>query len=189
MIEIIQQHLTKYPNMQIRDAAKLIYQNEFGGGHMIANPSISLERIHEEYITLDQSIQHQETVIESIGNNMSRIYLSSLSNGLREETLNEMFVQSANNKKGTVKDFEKKLEVFLNACKNGTLPFPESEVISFIKNWREKGYPAISHSSVYREAYHPAYRVIEDTYAHIFEIIVNIQKHLQIGRASCRERV
>ena len=52
MKNIILEHVKKYPLMEIRDIAKLIYQSEFGGGHMIPNPEISLKRIQEEYHSL-----------------------------------------------------------------------------------------------------------------------------------------
>ena len=33
--QILQEHAKRYPLMQPRDVVKLIYQNEFGGGHLI----------------------------------------------------------------------------------------------------------------------------------------------------------
>ena len=35
--EVILWHQQRYPRMQIRDLVKLVYQNEFAGGHMIAD--------------------------------------------------------------------------------------------------------------------------------------------------------
>ena len=174
MIEIIKHHLARYPKMQIRDVAKLIFQNEFGGGHMIADANMSLRRIQEEYQLLAPAIQYQTLTTESIGNGMSRIYLSALSYGLQPTVLNEMFVQSANNKKGTIENLERKLKEFLDACSSGSLPFSEEEVLSFLNDWKSKGYPAISHSSVYRDSYQPAYRVIEDSYLRVFEVIKKV---------------
>ena len=55
MKNIILEHIKKYPLMEIRDVAKLIYQSEFGGGHMIPNSQISLNRIQEEYKSLTRS--------------------------------------------------------------------------------------------------------------------------------------
>lgn len=182
MINIIKEHLDRYPRMQIQDAAKLLYQNEFGGGHMIANPERSLLRLHKEHASLTTEMKHQTPYMESIGSQMYRIYLSTLSYGLSEETLNKIFVQSANHKKGKLSSFEEKLGIFLNACKTGVLPFPATEVSKFIKDWKEKGYPVISHSSVYREAYSPAYRVIEERYAHIISLIMEIFRHVSSNK-------
>ena len=35
IIDILKIHTSVYPEMQPQDAVKLIYQNEFGGGHLI----------------------------------------------------------------------------------------------------------------------------------------------------------
>ena len=35
-------HAKRYPLMQPRDAVKLIYQNEFGGGHLICDEEACL---------------------------------------------------------------------------------------------------------------------------------------------------
>ena len=38
MKEILLEHFHRYPQMQLQDAVKLLYQSEFGGGHMITSP-------------------------------------------------------------------------------------------------------------------------------------------------------
>ena len=38
MKEILLAHLKQYPQMQLQDVVKLLYQSEFGGGHMITSP-------------------------------------------------------------------------------------------------------------------------------------------------------
>ena len=59
MIEIIKEHIKNYPQMQIQDVAKLLYQSEFGGGHLIADANRSLERIKAEYEALTESNRAQ----------------------------------------------------------------------------------------------------------------------------------
>ena len=176
MLNAIKEHLARYPKMQIQDAAKLLYQSEFGGGHMIVNPEMSLKRIQNEYDSLQPEIQSQSMAIEPIGNNMYRIYLSALSRGLSAEVLNEMFVQSANHKKGNILEFEKKLNLLLTACEDNILPFSKTEVYDFLADWKSNGYPAISHSSIYRDTYQPAYRVVEAHYAPTCNLILKISQ-------------
>lgn len=174
MIEIILKHLEKYPLMQLQDIAKLLYQSEFGGGHMIADPQMSLRRLQEEYRNLG-SIECQ-TVVEAIGDGMCRMYLSCLTHGMLPETLNEIFVQSANHRTGTIAGLEKKIAECLRAYKEGLIPFREQEAKAFFENWKEAGYPATSHSGIYRENYQPAYRVIEESYVKVYEVIQRIEK-------------
>ena len=40
--EILRAHSARYPLMMPCDAVKLIYQNEFGGGHIVENEKASL---------------------------------------------------------------------------------------------------------------------------------------------------
>lgn len=175
MINILKEHIKRYPKMQVRDLAKLIYQSEFGGGHMIADSEKSLKRIQEEYSSLNLETKTSPLVIETIGDGMCRIYLSALSNGMTAEVLNEIFVFSANHKKGSIEGLEDKLAQCLNACMDGSLPFSTKEANDFFDSWKTEGYPAISHSDIYRESYQPAYRVVEEAYSRVYEIIQKIE--------------
>ena len=146
---------------------------------MIADEAKSLKWIQEEYDSMDCELKKQAVAIEPIGNDICRIYLTSLTKGLSAEVLNQMFVQSANNKKGTVEGLERKIEDFLEACRFCQLPFSIEEAKSFFKDWKEKGYPAISHSDIYRETYHPAYRVIENSYARVYKAVERTEQSLK----------
>ena len=42
LIKILRAHAEKYPLMRPQDAVKLVYQNEFGGGHLIVDYDWSL---------------------------------------------------------------------------------------------------------------------------------------------------
>ena len=175
MIKILKEHLASYPNMEIQDVAKLLFQSEFGGGHMITDAEKSFKRIQEEYTSLQPDVTGALPLTEPIGSGVCRIYLSSLNQGLRAEILNEMFVRSANNRRGTIEGLEEKIRQFLQACQDKELPFDETDAMHFFANWKEQGYPAVSHSDTYRNAYHPAYRVVETCYAKVCEVICKIQ--------------
>ena len=45
-------HAKRYPLMQPTDAVKLIYQNEYGGGHLIQNEQACLNYLRREYADL-----------------------------------------------------------------------------------------------------------------------------------------
>lgn len=180
MQNILIEHMEHYPEMEIRDLFKLIYQSEFGGGHMITDKKKSLEWIKKEYEWL-QSQRHplREGICEDIGGDMCRIYLDALKMGLSEETLNAMFVLSANAKIGTVDGLEKKLECLLELCRKGEVSFPYTEVKEAIGNWKAQGYPAIHHSETFRDKYLPAYRVVMKKYAERMEVFQKIDYYLK----------
>lgn len=178
MIKIIKTHMEKYPKMQLQDVAKLLYQSEFGGGHMIADPEHSLLMLrseHEKMSCRGEKLSFED-MIEDIGDGMCRIYLSCLDHGLRAEVLNDIFVQCANHKTGDALGLEQKIEIFLRACEEKELPFEFSEAKEYMQTWKEKGYCMMRHSELYRETYQPAYRVAENTYVRAYEIILEIME-------------
>ena len=46
--QILREHAKRYPLMQPTDAVKLIYQNEFGGGHLIRDEQACLNYLRRE---------------------------------------------------------------------------------------------------------------------------------------------
>lgn len=196
----------KYPQMQVQDAVKLLYQSEFGGGHMIADSEKSLARILWEWNEMieieDEKRQNsdnnsrdsheekenrkdfiglsdgigQNESLEYIGDGICRMYLSVLDQGLRPDTLNRMFVLSASQKKGTTEGFEKKLLELVKCCESGEIPFEVDEVQEYLAGYQVQGYPAVSHSETYRTHYHPAYRVVAEQYARYYPVFLEIDR-------------
>ena len=195
MREYLLEHMRRYPQMQVTDGVKLLYQSEFGGGHMIAGPARSLKWIEEEWKNMvraeneadavdagglgkNESVaaDGQETPVEPIGNGMCRVYLSALDEGLCPETLNQMFVQTADRTVGNIADFEKKLEVLSECCRRGETPFSAEELDTYLKEYKAQGYPPVSHSERYRQLYHPAYRVAAEYYTRFYQVFLKIDQ-------------
>lgn len=156
-------------------------------GHTLNNdeidPQKSLEFLKKEWNTAKTSTGEccgtPSPVCEYIGNGMYRMHLQALSEGLSPETMNQMFLQSAANKKGTMESFEKKLEQFLEWCRMGELPFDKTEAEEYLKEYQKNGYPAVSHSLVYKKAYHPAYRVIEERFVQYYPVLCCIDRAMK----------
>ena len=116
MKEILREHIKRYPHMQVTDAVKLLYQSEFGGGHMISNPARSLMWIKNEASMARLEPYDQVTpLLEEIGGGICRISLDAIGEGLAPETLNQMFVKTADRTVGTMENFEKKLNLLRSA--------------------------------------------------------------------------
>lgn len=152
-------HAKRYPLMRPCDAVKLIYQNEFGGGHMIADPNASLERLRAEYgrMARDPSAPR----LEEIGNGVVRVMLPALEDrdGALEE-LNRVFVHSARRRTGTSAAFREKLELLRALTRRGAFGFSGAELEAYLEPYIKSGCPPASHSPEYRQAYRPAYRVV-----------------------------
>ncbi len=158
--EILSLHFKEYPEMRPSDAVKLIFQNEFGGGHLIRNKAESLKFLRAELEVTPSNPALSLSV--PIGNGLVRINLAAtLEHRIRPEALNDAFVASAAEIKGCPASFRKKLELLTEFVRElESPPFSAAELRVYLKAYEEAGYPAVSHSPEYREKYAPAYRII-----------------------------
>ena len=150
-------HARRYPLMQPTDAVKLIYQNEFGGGHLIRDEEACLNYLRREYADLEKD--QTAPLCEDIGNGIVRVNLTAL----KEEDLEQLgkaFVDSAAKHKGTLDSFLNKLEVLRTLTAEGVFAFDLDALNSYLSEYEAAGYPAVSHSEQYRQAYKPAYRIL-----------------------------
>lgn len=156
---ILLDHAGCYPLMEPTDAVKLIYQNEFGGGHLIRDIDSCLNYLRREYESVIQS--PDAPMIEDIGNGMVRIHLNALDrSGYTIDQLGTDFIRSAQIHQGSLDRFLEKLDILRQLTREGRMPFSEEELEAYLENYRRAGYPMVSHSDAYRQAYSPAYRII-----------------------------
>ncbi len=159
LIKILKTHTEKYPLMQPCDAVKLLYQNEFGGGHLIPDPRHSLARLLEEYASLRPSAS--VSLYEKIGNGLVRVYLSAIKPEIYSlQQLNRDFVESSAFHKGSLTSFISKLEILTAQFDTFSFSFSKESLFTYLEQYKKDGFPMVSHSAIYRNTYHPAYRVI-----------------------------
>lgn len=157
--EILTAHAARYPLMRPQDAVKLLYQQEFGGGHLITDPDASLRRLRAEY----DRLEHDPAVplLEDIGNGLVRVMLTALPIGAYPlEELNGAFVRSAQLHTGSRAAFLQKLELLKELPRRGVFSFSPETLEEYLDGYIAAGCPAVSHSPEYRAAYRPAYRVV-----------------------------
>jgi hypothetical protein len=156
---ILRAHASKYPKMMPCDCVKLIYQNEFGGGHLITDREACLLRLRREYDATAQ--QPDIPLLEDIGNGMVRVMLPALSRSdISPESLCDAFIRSAAAHQGNPDSFLAKLQVLSELTAQGCFSFCPEELDAYLSEYLSGGYPAVSHSEIYRQSYHPAYRVL-----------------------------
>jgi uridine kinase len=183
MKNVLLKHYKMYPKIQIQDVVKLIYQNEFGGGHLISDEADSLKRLQVEMemcssalTRVSQGSQFPITdMFEEIGNELCRLHLKALKHtGIDITTINRFFVCTANSVCGRLGSFEKKLDILLQCCRDGELTFSPDELHAYLLDYKELGYSPVSHSEKYRTAYSPSYRIVKCEYRDFFEIFRRI---------------
>ncbi len=149
-------HARRYPLMEPTDAVKLIYQNEFGGGHMITDEESCLAYLRREYAATKPDPAMPLT--EDIGNGLVRVNLAALPQEQLEE-LGQAFIRSAHHQ-GSVERFCRKLCLLRRLTAAGQFSFDLKTLDAYLTAYAAAGYPMVSHSETYRAAYRPAYRVI-----------------------------
>lgn len=160
MKDILLTHAARYPKMEPTDAVKLLYQSEFGGGHLIKNEEACLKYLHTEYESTPQRMD--APLLEDIGNGIFRVSLAALdAHGYSPVTLGQDFIRSSSISRGNLQHFRQQLQLLRELTRAGQMPFSPAELECYLLGYEKAGYPAVSHSDAYREAYHPAYRVVD----------------------------
>lgn len=159
LYQILRVHGSRYPLMEPADAVKLIYQNEFGGGHLIRDEERVMEYLRREYASIIRD--PGQLPREPIGNGIVRVHLAALERE-QVEMLGREFIRSANLRRGSVERFREKLEILRKLTAEGFFRFSLRELDGYLSEYAAAGYPAVSHSESYRNAYHPAYRIVKE---------------------------
>ena len=157
----LDEHLKKYPLMQIEDKIKLIMQGSLGPAHLINDKEKVRNRIYREYEEI-KDIAYEYDLIEYISDKFVRVYL---------KPYYEKF-----------QTFDNLIEVFFKSCDNvSDLYYLEKDLIKLkeieneenrqaIDDYFYKGDILISHSKIYKDNYHPHYLVINKRYLNILNI-------------------
>lgn len=160
LCRILTDHARRYPLMEPCDVVKLIFQNEFGGEHLISEPNATLAWLRAERAATADDLTVD--AVEDIGNGMVRIALAALEfseNALR--VLNRDFFRSAQMHEGRRKTFLSKLDALRRLTGEGVFGFSAQELEIYLERYIDAGCCPLSHSPTYRAAYHPAYRVVK----------------------------
>ena len=157
--QILRMHAEKYPLMEPTDGVKLIYQNVFGGGHLIRDPEACRRMLRQEYASTPQV--PGAALTEPIGNGMVRVMLRALEeNGWEADRLCDIFIRSSRAHQGSREEFLEKLDLLRALTREGIFRFGTAELEAYLEAYRAAGYPMVSHSPRFREAYRPAYRIV-----------------------------
>lgn len=159
--QVLRDHAARYPLMQPTDAVKLIYQNEFGGGHLIRDVQAVLRYLQTEFARTDPV--PELPLWEKIGNGIVRIHLAALPEE-KLSWLGEAFLHSAAIHKGSLDSFLSKLDTLRQLTAEGIFSFDSAQLEVYLADYVKLGYPAVSHSQAYRDAYQPAYRIVLEEY-------------------------
>ena len=155
MIDVLKKHLEMYPLMQEEDIYKLVHQSFFGPAHYISDAAWANEYIKGE--AEDSNIDQPEIIY--IGGGYYRYQLMQDEQYLN--TLCDAFIESSNNFNENKEGFRELLSLVHCHIPNKDTKDRFKKLIDELGNF---DYPAISHSLIYRENYHPHYRIVHEKY-------------------------
>lgn len=159
-------HAKQYPLATATDFCKLLYQREFGCGHLLCDEGQAWTRLNAEW----QQTQPDGTqpLWEELGNGFARLHLAvAKAQGLDAALIASIFLYSAKQSVGTQEGFLQQVEVFTKLCRQGLLPCTAQEAEETLVTFRKSGYAPFSHSKQFADAYRPAYRVVQSDFVEL----------------------
>ena len=165
------EHCRRYPQMQIQDVFKFIYQSSFGCEHMVSSYETVKKYIEEEYSGKKMSSGNE---IDALDGDYSRVHLSYINKGLSAETLGKLFFLSAKKETDGTATLKNKLDTAKKLVAENCFSFSVSEFEKEAKKWKAQGYPAVHHSQIFCECYSPSYRVISNKFVPYLPLFAKI---------------
>ena len=157
---LIKWHLEKKPKMGVFDVYKLLYQGVFGVGHILSEGA-------QHYLLKEASelkdIEFEEPFTEPVspGGEMVRVNLRPfLKKGYPLKKLFDAML--ASNVDGDSVVFLERWDAFVMLVRNRVLVFNQNEIDELNEKVNRKSPQPMHHSTEYREAYHPSYRVVKN---------------------------
>ena len=159
--QLLSAHLERYPAMQLADIYKLLHQAALGPGHAVDNPAAARKRLEQETAALvDGHVEPPLDIISPDGR-LGRIHLRTyMAAGGNLDALHRAFVETANGYPASPDKLAKFCGCLGDLAAAGGIPFAPEAVLAYFERIARDGYPAVHHSEEFRNAYHPAYRVV-----------------------------
>ena len=161
LARLIDEHLARYPAMEPVDVYKLLYQGVLGPEHLIASPEAFAARLRAEYDA--QPSDETEPLWEPVRPDgaLGRVNLRPFKAGGGDvERLIAACLETAGRAWGRPAELQAAWAAFVELCQSGRWQaFSLVGILALSEQLSAEGYPPLHHSSAYRQAYRPAYRL------------------------------
>lgn len=162
---IVLEHKALYPEIQIQDIYKLVYQSIFGPGHMGTDESQIAKWLNEELsaIVADSTVDLIEDI--SPTGTYFRINLRRFKyEGGKPELLCRAIAESAAEAGSDTAEFIAHWQTIVELIESQEVFFDQEQTTEFTESIARAGYPIIHHSDIYLRKYMPSYRVVSRKY-------------------------
>ena len=175
--QLLKKHLNETPRMAPTDAVKLAYQCAFGCGHLLSARDCCADFVCREM----QSVPERNLPpFTPIGRGLCRLNLAAPDvRRLPAEMIADMMIitnEKVLARSDNAAAFEESLALLEELAEVGETPFTAQELSAYLASYRAQGCPAVSHSPLYRESYHPAYRVVLSDFGVLLPLILRMNE-------------
>ena len=183
--QTVLEHIKKYPEIELQDILKMLFQNEFGPKHLAENEIECFKSLSTEINSIDYN--ENEELFEDIGCDALRLNLKAIPVGTDLNYINKIIVNSASEFCGTNEKLVVKFGLLVVMAENQEIPFDIERVRDETNAFAKNGFKPISHSEVYKQNYSPSYRVISKKYRSTVETVIALRnldfnkKHIVIS--------
>ncbi len=172
LLPLLEQHLSWYPLMELRDFYKLIYQGVMGSEHLLTSAESYTQYLQAEFRLIQPDASQR--LLEPIRRDEALFRLNLAPYKVRQLELDRLtayFLETAQIVYGTKSELRAVWTAFVELCLHGHIcNFEANVILRFSKRVEEADYPAMHHSEIYRQAYKPAYRLLAGKYISALEL-------------------
>lgn len=159
--QILQNHLIRYPQMQLQDLYKLLHQAALGSEHAVRDPEAVRNWMTRELAAMGDGPDDPLLDPLSPDGKIVRVHLRPyVRAGGDPEVLLQAFLRTAREWRGECKKLLVWGAVAADIADASRWPLTGDAIRSFFATMESQGFLAAHHSETYRRLYHPAYRVV-----------------------------
>jgi hypothetical protein len=162
---ILSNQIQRYPQLEIQDLYKLIFQASFGSEHAVAGRAAAHRWLERELRELAPG--PEEPIIDPISPDGSIVRINLrpyLAARKALACLLAAFARTARGYHGTEAALHRYWHDAEHMAAAGLLPFAPEALHRFFAEMQAASFPAVHHSAAYTAAYHPAYRVVRSEF-------------------------
>ncbi len=160
--DLVLNHMKRYPEAQVRDIYKLIFQGVYGVKHLFIDKAWDVLKEETDRINVDD---YPHRALFDDVNPMGSMVRVNLRPFLRRNlSLEKLFnvMKKTSEHRGEPQLFLEYWREFSQMVTSGVLPLNVKD-LEVIEASIKQGIKPMHHTQRYREAYYPAYRVVDKT--------------------------
>jgi hypothetical protein len=163
--QILLSHMHRYPAWEVQDIYKLAHQATLGSEHGVSDRAHTSMQLEEEISRLSGELIDPLIDPISVDGDIVRVHLRPYTHlKFPSRVLLEAFMQTAFRFRGSSDILEEYLVQIEELAQNSYLNVDHTSLEEFFSLMRNRGFPAVHHSKVFKQTYNPAYRVIARAY-------------------------